>query len=277
MGFRERRRGLTIVSMNSFAAFALVGSALIGCARNHGDDDQVTAESALDSASSVQAEGDLMAVNIEGANMLALTSDEIAQRIAANIGLRWPSSCRTIEQTGNAITVTYNDCTGPRGLLHVSGTLVLTVQVKTDGSIQVHGASGNLTVNDFHLVMNVDALYSTNGTTHSLDVTTSGESVGPRGAELDHVGDYTVTWDSATLCRSLDGSWATEATLADGTTGSRSTVVDVTRCVGSCPTGTIVRTFRTGVTLTITFDGSSTATWETSNGRSGTKLLPCGA
>jgi hypothetical protein len=262
--------------MKRLTAFVSGGLALAGCIR-HGDDDLVTAESALDSADSVQAEGDLMASSIEGANMLALTSDEIAQRIAANIGLRWPSSCRTIEQTGSAITVTYDDCTGPRGLIHVSGELVLTVQAKPDGSIGVHGTSGNLTVNGSHLVMDVDATYMTDGVTHTLDVTTSGSSVGPRGTELDHVGDYTVTWDSSTSCRSLDGSWATEAALADGTTASRSTMVDVTRCLGSCPTGTIVRTFRTGVTVTITLDGTPTARWETSTGRSGTKLLPCGA
>ena len=260
--------------MNRLTTFVFLGSALVGCMRN-GHDDLVTAESALDSADSVQAEGDLMAANIEGANATALTTDEVAVRIAANIGLRWPSSCRTIEQNGNAITVTYDDCTGPRGLLHVSGQLVLTVQVKEDGSIAVHGTSGNLTLNDAHLVVDVDATYATSGTTHTLDVVTTGSSVGPRG-ELDHVGDYTVTWDSSTQCRSLVGSWATEATLADGRTGSRSTMTDIERCLGGCPTGTVARTFRTGVTMNITFDGTATAQWTTSNGHSGTKLLPCG-
>jgi hypothetical protein len=261
--------------MKRLTTFVFLGSAaLIGCMRDGGDD-IVTAESALDSADSVQAEGDLMAVNLEGANMAALTSDEIAVRIAANIGLRWPSSCRTIEQNGNAITVTYNDCTGPRGLLHVSGQLVLTVQAKPDGSVSVHGTSGALTMNGAHLVVDVDANYATSGTTHTLDVTTTGDAVGPRGTELEHVGDYTVTWESGTQCRSLVGSWATEATLPDGRTGSRSTNTDVTRCAGGCPTGTIARTFRDGVTLTVTFDGTSTAQWETSTGRSGTKTLPC--
>lgn len=260
--------------MKRLTTFLFLGTALVGCMRDN-DDDLVTAESALDTADSVQAEGDLMAVNIEGADASALTADEIAVRIAANIGLRWPSSCRTIEQNGNAITVTYNDCTGPRGLLHVSGQLVLTVQVKTDGSIAVHGTSGNLTINDAHLVVDVDALYARNGTTHTLDVMTSGSAVGPRGSELDHVGDYTVTWDGSTQCRSIVGSWATDATLADGRTASRSTTADVSRCAGGCPTGSIARTFRNGVTLTVTFDGTSTAQWETSAGRSGTTMRGC--
>jgi hypothetical protein len=260
--------------MKRLTTFVCLGSALIGCMRD-GDDAVVTAESALDSADSVQAEGDLLAANLEGAYADTLTDDEIAVRIAGNIGLRWPSSCRTIEQNGNAITVTYNDCAGPRGLRHVNGQLVLTVQIKQDGSIAVHGTSGNMTINEAHLVVGVDALYTTSGTTHTLDVMTSGSSVGPRGTELDHVGDYTVTWDSSTQCRTLDGAWATEATLVDGRTASRSTVADLERCIGGCPTGTLSRTFRNGVTLNITFDGTSTAQWQTSDGRSGTKQLPC--
>jgi hypothetical protein len=260
--------------MNKLSAFLLASSALVGCMRN--DDDIVSAEGALDTVDSVQAEADLMAVNLEGADAMAATSEEIAVRIAANIGLRWPSSCRTVEQNGNAITVTYNDCTGPRGLLRVSGQLVLTVQVKTDGSISVHGTSGNMTINDANLMVDVEALYSRVGTTHTVDVVTSGHAVGPRGSELDHVGDYTVTLDAGTQCRSLVGSWATEAELADGRTASRSTTADVTRCAGGCPTGTVARTFRNGVTLTVTFDGTSTAQWETSTGRTGTReLLRC--
>lgn len=261
--------------MKKLSAVLLAGSALVGCMRNS-DDDLVSAEGALDTAESVQAEADLMAVNLEGADAMALTSDEVAVRIAANIGLRWPTSCRTIEQNGNAITVTYNDCTGPRGLLHVSGQLVLTVQVKTDGSISVHGTSGNMTLNDAQLMVDVEALYTRSGTTHTVDVVTTGHAIGPRGSDLDHVGDYTVTVDGATQCRSLIGSWATEAELVDGRTATRSTTADVTRCMGGCPTGTVTRTFRNGVTLTITFDGTSTAQWETSGGRSGTKLLRCG-
>jgi len=258
--------------MKRLSAFLLAGTALVGCMRNH-EDDIVSAESALDTAESVQAEADIMAVNLEGADAMALTSDEVAVRIAANIGLRWPAACRTIEQNGNAITVTYNDCTGPRGLLHVSGQLVLTTQVKTDGSISVHGSSGDLTVNDAHLQVDVDALYTRVGNTHTVDVVTTGSAVGPRGADLEHVGDYTVTIDGDTQCRSLVGSWATEAELADGRTASRSTTADVTRCAAGCPTGTVTRTFRNGVTITITFDGTPTAQWSTSNGRSGTKTL----
>jgi hypothetical protein len=262
--------------MRQLFTIALLATSLVACMRN--GDEEVSAESALDSADSVHAEGNLMMANIDGADMTAaaaLTPEEIAVRIAGNIGLRWPSSCRTIETNGNAITITYNDCTGPRGLFHVSGQLVLTVQLKLDGSILVHGSSGDLTVNDAHLVVDVDATYSLSGTNHVLTVSTQGSATGPRGNDLEHVGDYTITWDTLSQCGSLVGSWATEATLADGTTASRSTNVNMMKCAGACPVGTVMRTFRNGVSLTVTFDGTAEASWETSTGRSGTVALVC--
>jgi hypothetical protein len=47
--------------------------------------------------------------------------------------------------------------------------------------------------------------------------------------------------------------------------------------MGKCPAngGSISHTFANNVTLTITFDGSATAQWSTSNGRSGTINLVC--
>ena len=262
--------------MRNVLAFVLLGSMLVACLRNK-DEEVMSAESALDSADSVHAEGNLMMANVDGADMAgvtALTGEEVAIRIAANIGLRWPSSCRTITTNGASITITYNDCTGPRGLVHVSGQLVLTVSVRLDGTIIVHGTSGNLSVNDAHLVVDVDAAYSISGTNHTLAITTNGSSTGPRGNELDHVGEYTIAWDSASQCGSLSGSWATEATI-DGRTATRTTSVDLQKCLGSCPIGTIDRTYRTGATLTVTFDGTATAEWQTSTGRAGTITLQC--
>jgi len=262
--------------MRNVLAFVLLGSALVGCLRNK-DEEVMTAESALDSADSVQAEGNIMMANVDGADMAgvtALTGEEVAVRIAANISLRWPSTCRTVTTDGASITITYNDCTGPRGLIHVSGQLVLTVSVRLDGTIVVHGTSGDLTVNDAHLVVDVDAAYSISGTNHTLVVTTNGSATGPRGNDLEHVGNYTIAWDSASQCGSLSGSWATEATI-DGQTATRSTTVQLQKCLGSCPVGTIDRTFRTGATMTVTFDGTATAQWQTSTGRSGTIALQC--
>jgi hypothetical protein len=262
--------------MRNFLAFVLLGTSLVACVRR--GDDTESAESALDSADSVDTEGNLMMATMDGADMAAtgLTADDVATRIAANVANRWqPTGCATVDQQGSSITITYNDCTGPRGLIHVSGQLVLTVQVKLDGTISVHGTSGDLTANDAHLVVDVDATYASTGTGHTLTVSTSGSATGPRGFELEHTGDYTITWDTTSQCRSLAGSWATELTRTDGTTAQRSTQANMMRCAGGCPVGTVSRTFATGTMLTVTFDGTSTAQWQTSTGRSGSITLQC--
>jgi hypothetical protein len=262
--------------MQKLAVIALFSSSLLGCMNK---DDTVSVESALDDNESTAAEGEIMASSMDGAEMAGLlpaTSDQVAAKIVSNIGPRFqPAGCATATSQGATVTVTYNDCTGPRGLIHVSGQLVLVVNVDANGTITVHGTSGDLSANDAHLKVDVDATYTVSGTSHMLDVQTNGSAVGPRGFELDHVGDYTKTWDTGTQCGGLDGSWATDATLVDGTNLHRSTTVDVTKCLGSCPNGTIERTFKNGVTLTITFDGTSTAKWSTTNGKSGTRTLPC--
>jgi hypothetical protein len=177
--------------------------------------------------------------------------------------------------TGASVTVTYNDCAGPRGLLHVTGTLDLTAAVAVDGAISVHGTATDLHVNKATLTVDTDATYTTSATSHALAVQTTGTGTGPRGNAIDHQGDYTISWDPATTCRTLAGHWSTEITGAAGNTATRSNDVNLTRCVGACPSGTVTHHFLAGASLTVTFDGTPTATWTTSAGGSGTVALSC--
>ncbi len=53
-------------------------------------------------------------------------------------------------------------------------------------------------------------------------------------------------------------------------------MTNLTRCQGFCPQagGTVSHTYKSGRTLTITYDGSATASW-TDGTRSGTIHLSC--
>jgi hypothetical protein len=252
---------------------------LAACAHNSSPDLD-SAAAAVDSSDSVSSEGNVMMANMDGADMAfqgAITSDGVATRIAANVALRWiPSSCATVSSSGSTVTITYNDCTGPRGLLHVTGTLTLDITVSGAGVISVHGSSPDFEVNGAHLVISLDATYSVSGTTHSLDVMTDGTGTGPLGNAIDHQGDYTVSWDTGTMCHSITGDWSTEFTsAATGASATRSNQVQLSRCAGGCPTGSVVHTGLRGLTLTLEFDGTNVATWTTSGGKSGTINLPC--
>jgi len=102
-----------------------------------------------------------------------------------------------------------------------------------------------------------------------LDVTTMSSGTGPLGNDFTHSGDYTVSWDAD--CATVNGSWSTETSDR-----SRGTTVDLTRCQQGCPTGTVTRDTFAGRTITVTFDGTATASWTSSAGRSGTIELTCG-
>lgn len=263
--------------MRQLASLVFIGSVLVGCAKQ-GAGNVDTAEAALDSQQGVESEGNVMMALTDGADMTGvtgLTTDQAAGRILANVALRWiPSSCATATRSGANITVTLTDCTGPRGLLHVSGTIDLVVAVDATGTISVTGHSDDLMVNRANLTFDVSATYGVSGTNHTLTVQTQGQGTGPLGNEIDHNGNYTITWDTSSQCGSIAGDWSTE--FSNGVqSATRSNEVNLMRCAGGCPTGSIVHTFLRGQTLTVTFDGTNVAQWQTSGGRSGTVNLTC--
>ena len=263
--------------MQKLSSLVLLGSTLCmaACADRGGADSGAdTATGAIDSADSTDAEGNVMMGTVDGADgagLVAATGAEIAVRIAANVSLRWnPSGCATVTRHDAAVSIVFNDCTGPRGLVHVTGTLDLAISVSTAGAITVHGTSSDLKVNAAHLVIDATATYSVTGTGHTLAVETSGSGTGPRGNTVEHEGSYTITWDPSTLCRSIEGHWQTDLGARE-----RSNDVDLERCGGGCPTGTITHHFLAGASLTVTFDGTATAHWTASAGATGTTQLSC--
>lgn len=263
--------------MRTLATLVVFGS-LVACARNSSPDLD-SAAAAVDSSDSVESEGNMMMAVTDGADMSvqgALTSDQVALRIAANVALRWqPSTCATVTSSGSNITIKYNDCTGPRGLLHVTGELDLTVSIDSAGVITVAGKSnGDLQVNKASIAFDVTAKYSVAGTMHQLTVVTNGDGTGPLGNAIDHDGNYTIAWDTGSSCGSINGTWSTEFSNATAS-ATRSNQVNLMRCNGGCPTGTVVHTGLKGLTLTLTFDGTNVATWSGSGGKSGTINLPC--
>jgi hypothetical protein len=261
--------------MQKFSSLVLLGSSLVvGACADRGAGDTDSAMAAIDSSDSTQAEGDMMMGSVDGADgsgLVAPTAAQVAVRIAANVSLRWnPSGCATVSQHDALVSITYHDCTGPRGLAHVSGTLDLAIAVSTAGVITVHGTSAALQVNRATLVVDATATYSVMGTGHTLAVETKGSGTGPRGNEVEHEGSYTVTWDPSSMCRSITGHWQTEIGARE-----RSNDVALERCGGGCPTGTITHHVTADASLTVTFDGTATAHWSASTGATGTTQLSC--
>lgn len=265
--------------MKKLNLFVLFGSSLLvgACADGSSGDvssDMSSAIGAIESSDSTEAEGRVMMSAIDGTDASGLTlvtAAEVALRIAANVELRWnPSGCATVTRNDGLVSITFDDCSGPRGLLHVSGTLDLEVSVSTTGAITVHGTSSGLQVNRAELVIDATATYMVSGTTRSLQVETMGSGTGPRGNTIEHEGNYTISWDASSLCHSIEGHWQTAIGARE-----RSNDVSLQRCAGGCPTGTLTHHFLTDASLTVTFDGTPVAQWSASTGASGTVQLDC--
>lgn len=268
--------------MRSFTSLLLLGSSLTiaACASKADTATDDSAETAIDSTDSTSSEGNIMMAAVDGSDQSSFTAVSVSAQVSANLSARFtPASCVVVTPTATTIEAVFTDCTGPYGLVHVTGELDLSVSVSTQGTITVHGVSSDLKVGGSDLEVDATATYSSQGPSHTLTVTTKGSGTGPRGNPVDHDGSYTVTWDSSSQCRSLMGEWSTELGSL-----TRSNEVDVTQCGTSCPTGTIVHKFLGGKQLTITFDGSATASWvlagaigSTTATTSGTVALSCQA
>lgn len=271
----------------NLASLALVlGSSLLtaaacgGGAGGGGGDNTDSAESAVDSSDSTQAEGDMMMASMDGAqpagSLAAPTGAVIAANIAANVAARWPGGCAVATANGANVAITYTNCTGPRGLIDVTGEVDLAITVSLAGGISVHATATDLEVNKATLTFDSTGTYTVTGTTNKLVVSSHGSGTGPRGNAIDHDGSYTIAWDSATLCHSIDGAWSTEISNSSGA-ASRSNTVNLERCPSMCPTGTLTHKFLGGAALTVTFDGTSVASWSVTTGASGTVQLTCGS
>jgi len=259
--------------MRSFTSLTVLGCSLTfaACAANNDATSDNSAESAIDSADSADAEGNMMMAATEGSDRSAFTGASVTLQVQANLSARFtPSSCLTVTPSATAIRAVFKDCTGVHGLVHVTGELDLAISVTTQGAISVHGTSTDLKVGGADLAIDATATYSSQGASRELMVETSGSGTGPLGNTVDHEGSYTVSWDSSTQCRSITGEWSTDIGLL-----TRSTQVDMSRCGTGCPTGTVIHKFLGDRTITVTFDGTATASWVGSAGASGTVKLSC--
>ena len=236
--------------------------------------EEALAEEAADSVETGEGEAALLVAATDAVDP-AMTAEEAATAAADAAGRMFrPAGCATAEAQGATVTYTLDDCTGPLGVARIDGTVQTVMSVEADGIHAAISGSG-VTARGGTLEIEADALYQVENGVKILSVTTNGSGTGPRGNSVERQGSYTITWDAATQCATLDGSWS-----AEGSGGrSRSTTVSgLERCADQCPSagGEIVHTGRRNVTVTLSFDGGDQASWTTSNGKSGTVDLSCG-
>ena len=260
--------------MNKLILPALILSlSFLSCGRGEESDG---AEDADESTAVTSSESALTSeLSDEVAQPMSATPENLASTAATRVAshLR-PPGCLTKTVNGATVASVMVDCTGPYGLVHVTGTLTAVYSRGTAGAVQVvitgTGIKANSAVIDINATVNAT---QTNGIKRA-EVVANSTGTGPRGGSLSREGTYTVTYDPTAECVTLDGSWTTKVSTRTATT----VVAGYKRCKGTCPAagGTIVHTQGRVMTVTMTYDGSAVASWATAGGRSGTVNLKCG-
>jgi hypothetical protein len=238
-------------------------------ARNADDADESASVTSAESAVSAEFADEV-------SKPVSVSAADLAQAAATRVGSHLqPAGCLTTRVTGSTVVYTLADCAGPYGLVHLTGTITAVYSHLASGAVQVVLTGTGIKANRSILDLDATATATLAAGIRSAVVVCDSSGTGPRGNTVSRHGEYTATYDSTSECIGIDGTWTTTSGPA-----SASTVVTAyRRCKGLCPQagGSIVHTTVGARVVTLSYDGSTTASWSTSGGRSGTVALVCTA
>ena len=157
---------------------------------------------------------------------------------------------------------------------HRRGTITATVTVDARGlHVELDGSNVAAAGAKLQLKSSGTASVSADLRTKSLQIDTSGSGTGPLGNDVTRTGSYTLSWQGgASGCATINGDLTGVGTRSD----TASIAIDgYQRCQGQCAhSGTVTSTFPGG-TVTLSYDGTSTAQCTSSAGGSLTFTVPC--
>lgn len=226
------------------------------------------AEEASDSMDSVTAEAALVVASMDGMSA-SVTPEEAANANAANAGAFWSEGCFTFLVDGASVEYTLTDCTGPLGLVGVSGQVTITYRDE-GSSFGFDITTTNLTVGEASIEYSVSAEVATD--VRNVTVSTTAQVTGRRGHTVGYSGTYDLRWNGSSECAGIDGSWT-------ATVGANSYTLSVSgwqRCGRRCPVdGGSISYVGPNASIIVSYDGSSEASWTSGAGGSGTVNLFC--
>lgn len=244
---------------------------LSGCGGSAVSGDEAMAADSTQTADQVSA---VTSLTTDGVDLTTsgISSDTAATVAASSAGSKLtPATCLTKSVVGSVATYTMNSCTGPYGLVAVTGTLQATYTVQGSGtgtSLKVDLAATGLKVNGATLDIASSATISGPQTARTATVTSTTRAVTARGNSIAHTGSYTAGSDGN--CVTLTGSFATQSGIFNWSTQ----IDNYKRCQNMCPTQGKITFTGTLHTTTITYNGSATAAI-TVDGRTGNLGLLC--
>lgn len=247
-------------STGIFLAFSL-GILVAGCA---------AADSAESQVASDGNEG--MAASAQSTNMASVVFENVSvadpAQAAAQLTMPsqlWPSGCVTRAKSAtsaNVVTVTFDDCTGPFGLVHIDGQETVTFSAAPGGGLQASIEAVDLTVNGKPVTHSATAVITfPTPTTRSVAWTGSWQRTDELGNLLQHTSDLTISVDLTAGCRTTSGTAQTKVASRQVDT----TITDYKLCHDAageegCPSGSVdYDGVTSGKTVEVQLDGTDEA------------------
>ncbi len=166
-----------------------------------------------------------------------------------------PAGCLTTSVAGNVVTYTFDHCTGPWGLVKVTGQETATFSPGDAGAVVVDLASQSLEADGIPIEHDAHVTISFQAGVRQVTWLGSYAGTTAKGRKVKHSSDLTLLAD-ANQCFTLKGT--TDTTI--GLRGLSVQYEGLERCGArtSCPTGTVVATGKLSrMRVTLTFDGTT--------------------
>jgi hypothetical protein len=201
------------------------------------------------------------------------TGAAVAGAVAAAEGRYFQNGCATATASGNVVTFVLHNCSGPLGLVNSSGTVTATL-TPVNNTVQIQLAGNNVSANGatVNLATSGTLTVAANGQ-KLLQATSQSTGTGPLGNSATHMGTYTLVWPTGTGCATLNGTMS--GFLSGTFAGTTSQITNYVACTNQCPKSGTVRSAFTGGSTTLTFNGSTNAQCNASNGTSASVPLNC--
>jgi hypothetical protein len=204
---------------------------------------------------------------------IGASSAAAASAVAASAGHYFENGCATATASGNVVTFTLDDCTGPLGLVGSSGTITATLNV-VGNSVQVSLAGSGISANGATLNLATSGtLTATASGQKTLQASSHTSGTGPDGNNIMHTGMYNLAWPTGTGCATLNG---TLSGIGSGTfAGTTTQITSYVACANKCPQSGMTLSSFSGGSVTLSFNGSSNVQCTSSIGTSASIGLNC--
>jgi hypothetical protein len=189
-----------------------------------------------------------------------------------------PAGCVVEGSTSgtDSATYTFNDCTGPFGLVHISGVVDVTWSVTGPGAVTLNFSSSDLEINRATLSSwAATANVTANGDSRTMvwSAHLSGTTGG--GRPFVRTNDKTLTWTAGGSCLSISGTSTGTVTGLD----LQTTITSYSVCAGACPAAgseVHVEDLTTSESVDLKFLGGAEAQFTGVNGAVTDLPLACG-